>query len=150
MAATVAIADAPGLSAADRLSAALRHSGFRRALTAGCRRARVPAAGLRILIKPDLTGFSASSPAATDPRLVELLIDYLHDAGYRQVAVAGTADSSSVWAENRGVLALADLTGYRFTTDAGRAYDVIDLSEDLRPADFPAGALLAGSSLAAP
>jgi uncharacterized protein (DUF362 family) len=79
-----------------------------------------------------------------------LLVDYLHDAGYRQVAVAASADSSSVWAENRGVLALADLSGYRFTTDSGRAYDVIDLSDDLRSAEFPPGALLAGSQLAAP
>src|SRR6185295_16711809 len=122
--ATVAIIDAPGLPAARRLAQALRYSGLRRALGSACRRARVPAAGLRILIKPELTGFAPESPAATDPRLVELLIDYLHDAGYPQVAVCSAGDSSAVWAENRGVLALADLSGYRFVTPQGRDYDV--------------------------
>ena len=147
--ATVAIIDAPGLPAARRLALALQYSGLRRALSSACRRARVPTAGLRILIKPELTGFAPESPAATDPRLVELLIDYLHDAGYPQVAVCSAGDSSAVWAENRGVLALADLSGYRFVTPRGRGYDVLDLSEDLRPVDFPPGALLAGSQLAA-
>ena len=125
----------------------MKSAGLFRALGATRRRAAVTSADLRIVIKPDLTAFAADSAAATDPRLVELLIDLLHDAGYTRVAVVSSADSSAVWAENRGVLALADLSGYRFITARERPYDVLDLSEDLEGANFPAGALLASSQL---
>lgn len=78
---------------------------------------------------------------------MEALIDALHEHGYACVDVCATADSSSFWAENRDVSALADLLGYRFVTSAGHAYDVLDLSEDLVPAPFAKGGILEQSQL---
>ena len=74
-----------------------------------------------------MAGFAAGSPTATDPSLVEALIDLLHDRGFDNVAVVSAADSSALWAANRDVYALSDLLGYRFVTPNGRSYDIIDL-----------------------
>ena len=88
-----------------RLAAALERAGFWELLGN---------TDARIVIAPELAGFAAGSPTATDPALVETLIELLHDRGYVNVAVAGSADSSSLWAANRDVYALTDLLGYRF------------------------------------
>ena len=64
------------------------------------------------------------------------------------MAVAAAADSSTSWAENREVLALADLLGYRYVTDSGRPYEVIDLGEGLVDGGFAEGTLLHGSQIA--
>jgi uncharacterized protein (DUF362 family) len=107
-----------------------------------------PAHALRIVIKPELAGYTAASPLATDPSLVEALIDLLHDRGFADVAVAGAADSSALWAENRDVYALSDLLGYRFVTARGRTYDIIDLADAPDHTVFPLGSALHGASIA--
>src|SRR5712671_5956999 len=66
-------------------------------------------ASLRIVVRPELGAFALGSPAATDPALVELLIDFLHDAGFTNVTIVAARGSSALWAENRDVLVLADL-----------------------------------------
>jgi uncharacterized protein (DUF362 family) len=111
---------------------------------------RAHAAGrpLRVVIVPDLGGFERGGPLATDPALVEALIDQLHDAGHPDVVVGRALDGSDRWLANRDPLALADLLGYRFVTAAGRPYDVVDLSADLAPAGFPPESALHGSKLA--
>ena len=101
----------------------------------------------RLVIKPELSGFSAASPLVTAPFLVEELIDLLHDRGYSNAAVVGAADSSALWAENRDLYALSDLLGYRFVTPKGRAYDIIDLADEPDESVFPAGSALHGSGL---
>ena len=83
----------------------------------------------RILIKPEMAGFAAGSPTATDPALVEALIDLLHDRGFEKVAIATATDTSALWAADRDVYALSDLLGYRFVTAHGRSYDIIDLAD---------------------
>jgi uncharacterized protein (DUF362 family) len=141
----VAIVDDSSLSATDKLAAALD----RAALWTVLRRSladREPA-GLRIVIKPELAGFTTGSPTATDPRLVEDLVDMLHDKGFSDAAVVGTCDSSAVWAENRDLHSLADLLGYRYETPKGRTYDILDLAEDLAYDAFPLGCVLHGCAI---
>jgi uncharacterized protein (DUF362 family) len=141
------IADDEGASPVDLLARTLDRAGFWTLLTSRCRDTDRSPATLRIVIKPDLTAFAAGSPTATDPALVEALIDLLHSHGYRDVAVVASADSSSLWAENRDVLATAELLGYRFATHDSHPYDVVDLAEDLVPIGWPPGALLDGTSI---
>jgi len=102
---------------------------------------------LRLVIKPELSGFSATSSTFTTPFLVEELIDLLHDRGYNDAAVVGAADSSALWAENRDLYALSDLLGYRFVTPKGRAYDIVDLADEPDGSAFPAASALRGSGL---
>ncbi len=104
----------------------------------------------RVVIKPELSGFAVGSPAITDPALVEALIDLLHDHGLTDVAVVGSADSSTLWAANRDLYALSDLLGYRFTTPKGRAYDIVDLAENLDITAFPVDGVLYGTGISRP
>ena len=122
---------------AERLAAALDRAGFWDIVTG------TP----RIVIKPEMAGFAAGSPGATDPALVETLIDLLHDRGFENVAIATAADTSSLWAANRDVYALSDLLGYRFVTPNGRSYDIIDLGDAPDDSVFPIGSALCGTGL---
>jgi len=144
----VAVVQDPAAGRRELLARALDESGFWRRLRGLRRTAQREAAALRILIKPDLAVFGRESPAGTDPRLVEHLIDLLHDHGYTAVAVADAPGRADLWAENREVPVLADLAGYRYVTDAGRAYDVLDLSEDLVDLPSRPGGVLGGSPIA--
>jgi uncharacterized protein (DUF362 family) len=92
-------------------------------------------------------GFAAGSPTATDPSLVEALIDLLHDRGFTNIAVVSAADSSALWAANRDVYALSDLLGYRFVTPKGRNYDIIDLGDTPDHDIFPTTSALHGCGL---
>ncbi len=145
----VVVVDQPGLDPAERVDRAVRQVGIVEALAARALQADVAVGAVPVVIVPEVEGFELGSPAATDPRLVEALVDTLHDIGCGDVVCGFSADTTSRWAGNRDVHALADLLGYRFTTTAGRDYDIVDLGTDLVPADFPEGGVLAGSSLAA-
>ncbi|MFT3976301.1 MAG: DUF362 domain-containing protein [Sphingomonas bacterium] len=105
--------------------------------------------GFTAIIVPALDAFAAGSPAATDPRLVEHLIDILFDRGAGRVDIGSTRDSSALWLENRDPFMIAELLGYRYETPKGRAYDVLDLSGDAIDGGFPATGPLAGSTLSA-
>jgi uncharacterized protein (DUF362 family) len=143
----VTIADDPEASSTELLARVLDTSGFWDVLAARCAETGCNPASLAIVIKPDLSAFSAGAPTATDPRVVETLIDILHEQGYRTVNLVASCDSSAIWAENRGVLALGELLGYHFATPRGRAYDIQDLADDLTPVELPPGTLLRGTSL---
>ncbi|HEX9371559.1 MAG TPA: DUF362 domain-containing protein, partial [Roseiflexaceae bacterium] len=130
------------------LETALAQSNFWSHIDGARRRAEVEPGDVRIVVKPDLTLFDQGAPSGTDPALVEHLIDLLHERGYSQVSVGASRDSFDLWLENRDVVILADLVGYRFITEQGHAYDVLDLGEDLVDAPFPAGGVLHGSGLA--
>ena len=145
--AAAVVVDDPGLDPGERLAVALRSSGAWEALEKIRRVTALEPGEVPILIIPDLGGFETGSPAATDPALVEILIDQLHDAGYSNVVVGASADTSSLWAANRDVFALADLLGYRFATPGERAYDIVDLSDDLGEAGFRPGDVLFESQL---
>ncbi|HME28162.1 MAG TPA: DUF362 domain-containing protein [Acetobacteraceae bacterium] len=142
----VAIVDDSALSANDKLAAALNRADFWDIL----RRAQAgrPPDQVRIVVKPELAGFAVGSPTVTDPRLVERLIDLLHDRGFSNVAVVGTADSSALWAENRDLYALSDLLGYRYVTPKGRGYEIVDLAGTQDEAAFPVDCALRGSGIA--
>jgi uncharacterized protein (DUF362 family) len=144
------ITDDADASPFELLARCLDRAGFWALLAARCQDLSEDPDSLRIVIKPDLQAFKPGSPVATDPALVEAFIETLHERGYTNVGLVASADSSSLWAENRDVLATADLLGYRFATPSGRAYDILDLRDDLIPVDLPAGALLHGSSISKP
>jgi uncharacterized protein (DUF362 family) len=141
----VAIVEDAALPASGKLAAALDRAGLwtvlRRAVAG-----RRPHA-LRIVIKPEIAGFAAGSPAATDPALVEDLMDLLHDRGFSDVAVVGTSDSSAVWADNRDLHAIADLLGYRYETRKRRSYDILELVDEQEQAAFPPGCALHGCAI---
>ena len=84
---------------------------------------------------------------ATDPSLVELLIDRLHDRGFTDVAVVGGTDTSRLWAENRDLYAMSDLLGYRFVTASGRTYDIAELGDAPDESAFPNGSVLHGTGI---
>ena len=100
-----------------------------------------------VVIVPALDAFAAGSPAATDPRLVEHVIDSLYDLGATRIVVGSTPDAASTWLENRDVFVVADFLGYRFKTEKGRPYDVVDLSDDLVDGPFSDASPLAGAAL---
>jgi len=129
------------------LAGALAQAGLWTALESRVSELGVDRAQLRIVIKPDMTIFDVPSPAGTDPELVEELIDELHDHGYTSVVAGSTRDTFDLLLENRGVLALADLSGYRFRTRRERDYDIVDLAEDTVPGAFAEGAALFGSEV---
>jgi uncharacterized protein (DUF362 family) len=141
----VAIVNDVDLSPVGKIAAALEIAGFWEIL----RRTQLgrPADALRLVIKPEFSGYTADSPLATDPSLVEGLIDLLHDRGFAGLTVVGTTDSSGLWAENRDIYALSDLLGYSFVTPKGRAYDIVDLGDGSDEAAFPLGSALHGTGL---
>jgi uncharacterized protein (DUF362 family) len=141
----VAIVDDNTLSTFGKLAAALDRAGLWSVL-ARARKGR-PAPQLRIVIKPELAGFTIASPAVTDPALVEELVDLLHNHGFTSVAVVGTTDGSAQWAENRDLYALSDLLGYRYTTPKGRAYDIVDLADSPDDCAFPVDSALQGCGI---
>ena len=104
---------------------------------------------LKTLLLVDFGGFSAGDPTRLDAQAVETFIDLLLANGADTVSIGATTDSSSLWAGNRDVYALAELAGYRYETDAGHPYAIVDLAEDTREDVFPAGSALAGTPASA-
>ena len=141
----VAIVDDSSLSATGKLAAALERADLWNTL----RRAQAGRSPdqIRIVIKPEFAGFAVGSPTVTDPALVEHLIDQLHDRGFTNAVVVGTADSSALWAENRDLYALSDLLGYRYLTPMGRSYDIVDLNNTLDETAFPTESVLHGCAI---
>ena len=137
----VAIARETGADPVALLERALRELGLSERVAA-----TLPE-GFTGVIAPAIEAFAAGSPAATDPRLVEHLIDRLFDLGADRVDVGATRDSSALWLENRDPFMVAELLGYRYATPKGRFYDVLDLAEDAVDAGFAAAGPLAGSAL---
>ncbi|MGF1643725.1 MAG: DUF362 domain-containing protein [Thiotrichales bacterium] len=142
------IIEDPTLSGDALLDRALDLSEFWGVLETERARSGLAAGQFPIIIKPDLEAFAKGSPTATDPRLVEHLIDRLHERGFVTVNIGASADSAYFWAENRDIAVLADLLGYQYMTPSGNGYDVLDLGQDLVTADFDAGSVLHGSELA--
>lgn len=131
------------------LAETLESAGFHEQLESQRLRSKVEPDAFKILIKPDMELYEHRASTGTDPSLVEDLIDLLYDLGYTKITVADAANASGLWLENRGVLELADLSGYHFVTPDGHTYDFIDLSENPVDAGFPEGSILRGTSLSA-
>jgi len=129
------------------LDEALTKSGFWFVMEEALFRSAVDKEHFSIVIKPDFQAFELTGSTATDPQLVEYLIDQLHERGYTQIVIAESRNSFDLWLENRDVQILADLLGYHYVTPGGRPYDIIDLAEDLVPGPFTPGSLLQGTHL---
>jgi len=125
----------------------LQQSGFWFALQEKLYRTGLDKDSFKILIKPDFNACELLGSTATDPELVEYLIDLLHDRGFSQVLVGESRNSYDMWLENRDVQILADVLGYQYVTPSGRSYDVIDLSEDTVQGPFAEGSILYNSHL---
>jgi uncharacterized protein (DUF362 family) len=143
----VAIAQDPGAEGAVLLERAIALSGFRETAAARIAVALGATGACSAIVVPALDAYAQDSPAATDPRLVEQLLDVLFDLGVSAAAVGSTRGTAALWLENRDVFIAADLLGYRYETPAGRPYDVIDLAEDVQPAVFAEAGPLAGVGL---
>ncbi len=129
------------------LEQCLEHAAFWDCLESTRRSATKSRKTFSIVIKPDLEHFSVDSSCGTSPRLVEHLIALLHRRDYTAVAVADGPGLACAWLDNRGVAVLADLAGYRYATDDGGAYEVLDLSENCIDAGFDEGKALRGTTL---
>ncbi len=110
------------------LDRALRDSGFWGLLTRATERSKKIKSAFSILIKPDVDFLASDRPSCTDPRLVEYLIDLLHEQGWSRLAVGVMPDPIFRLVQNRDPLTLADLAGYRFATEGGHGYLVDDLA----------------------
>ncbi len=143
---SVVISDTPGTKSAI-LESALEQSNFWEYLEQACQESRSSKKDFRILLKPDMEFFDVGAPTGTDPQLIEHLIDLLFSRGYESVVIADGLSSSDLWLENRSVMILAELAGYRYVTDQGHKYEIVNLSEDAVALDFPPGTVLQGSTL---
>ena len=103
---------------------------------------------MRVFVLPDLNVFEPDGPTGTQPVLVEHLVDLLADHGFTSVTVGSGPDGAAHILDNRDVLVIADLVGYRFVTERDNPYDVVDLSEDQVEAPFPPSSALQGTTLA--
>ncbi|WGM40653.1 hypothetical protein AMEJIAPC_03600 [Caulobacter sp. NIBR1757] len=137
----------PRASGAELLDRAIALSGFRTTAAALIAHALEATGDCAAIVVPALDAYAAGSPAATDPALVEHLLDLLFDLGATSADVGSTRGTAAVWLENRDVFVAADLLGYRYETPRGRPYDVIDLAEDAEPGAFPLTSPLAGAGL---
>lgn len=101
-----------------------------------------------ILVLVDLASSDPDDPRGR--RTVESLIDAVLDrVPAARVRVAASGDSSGLVAGNRDVYALADILGYRYVTDAGHEYDIVDLGEEEQEGCFPLGSALHGTPASA-
>jgi uncharacterized protein (DUF362 family) len=132
------------------LESALNEAGLWQSLEAARQNASLAQDDFRILIKPDLALFDQGGTTGTDPELVEHLIDLLHERGYSEVTVGEGQNSFDLWLENRDVLVLADMVGYKFVTERGHSYDIVDLGNDIIEVPYPKGSTLYGTGLARP
>lgn len=143
----VAIVRAAGAEPTELLERAIARTRFRGRIGTQIGKAISEKGAFSAIIVPALDVFAAGSPAGTDPRLVEHLLDILFDLGTTRAGVGSTRDSSALWLENRDPFMVADLLGYRYETPKGRRYDVIDLAEDVVEGVFPDANPLAGTAL---
>ena len=111
MSAVVAIVHDPEADGERLLDRALALAEFR--ARAGARIAEAVAArgACRAVVVPAMDAFSAPSPAATDPALVERLLDVLFDLGVTEASVGSTRGTAALWREYRDVFVAADLLG---------------------------------------
>jgi uncharacterized protein (DUF362 family) len=77
------------------------------------------------------TAFVVDSAVLPDRCLVESVIDRLSAIGWEQIAIGSSAGTSSLWAENRDFVVLADLFGYSYVTSKGTSYEIVNLAENL-------------------
>src|SRR5262245_8919490 len=84
---TVGIVHQPGIDATALFEQILEKACFWQHIEEARSRLRTRRDRFRIIIKPDLDFFTPGSPEGTDPRLVEHLIDLLHDRGFTSVAI---------------------------------------------------------------
>ena len=125
---TVAIASATDDDGPSLLPRVLGESDFWTTLARSNQLSGKDRSDYRILIMPDVDCLGRDISSHTDPRLVEHLVDLLHEGGWPLVAVGVASDAIFRPFRNRDAFALADAAGYQFVTDRGSTYDVEDLA----------------------
>lgn len=142
-----AIVQGPDRSGPDLLREALGMIGFADRVRDRVRTADETRGRCAAIVVTSMDAYRRGSPAATDPALVESLIDMLANLGVTETLVGQSRATDSLWLENREVFLAADLLGYRYETSAGQAYDIVDLAEDIDPDVFDPSGPLAGVGL---
>ncbi|MBP9549187.1 MAG: DUF362 domain-containing protein [Chitinophagales bacterium] len=127
----------------------LNTSGFWKNIEAKRKKLKKTKQHFRILIKPDIDFFVLNSSTCIQPALVEYLIDTLVEKGFVNCVIAGSDNSTDFYLENRDVNILADLVGYKYITPGNHPYDIINLSENLSPANFDSNCVLKNEMLSA-
>ncbi|WP_316529291.1 DUF362 domain-containing protein [Kitasatospora brasiliensis] len=131
-------------SAADLLAEAVARAGLWERLA---ERAHGDPGAVAVLLTPGASAYGDPATAVS-AALVEHLIDQLHDRGYHDVTVGAARCGPDTWLAGPGLLDTCRRLGYRERTPHGNAYRLVDLSEDVQPAEFPESAVLHGSGLA--
>ncbi|MGI8581487.1 MAG: DUF362 domain-containing protein [Chitinophagaceae bacterium] len=139
---TDAVADANSL-----LEQTLQQSRLWKTLEEKRKKANLSKENFSILVKPDIEFYELNATTGTSPQLVEHLISLLAKKGYTKVIVADGEQGSGVWLENRDLLVLADLAGYKYQTPDGIPYNIESLSESLEDANFNDTSVLKGEQL---
>ncbi|MEU7182668.1 MULTISPECIES: DUF362 domain-containing protein [Streptomyces] len=103
--------------------------------------------GLAVLLTPGTSAYGDPTTAVGAP-LVEHLIDLLYERGYRNITVGAARCGPDVWLAGPGLREACRRLGYGGHTPQRHAYRVVDLSEDVEPAGFPASSVLHGSGMA--
>ncbi|MFF5716787.1 DUF362 domain-containing protein [Streptomyces buecherae] len=101
---------------------------------------------LPVLLTPGASSYGDESTAVS-VKVVEQLVDLLHERGYRNIAVGGTRYGPDVWLEEPGPVDACRRLGYHGRTQRGADYRLVDLSEDTAPVAFPASSVLHGSDM---
>ncbi|GGU65837.1 hypothetical protein GCM10010211_33840 [Streptomyces albospinus] len=103
--------------------------------------------GLAVMLTPGASAYGDPTTAVSAV-FVEQLIDLLCDRGYRNITVGASRCGPDVWLEGPGLLQTCRRLGYGGRTQRGNTYRIVDLSEDIEPAGFPASSVLHGSGMA--
>jgi uncharacterized protein (DUF362 family) len=115
------------------LEKALDDSGFLKNLNAKLAASGKSKTKFSIVIKPNLMMFThREDPVATytDPELVEHLVNYIRDQGYKNLKIVESQNCFGNWYLHREVLHVAQVAGFK-PKDHG--YKFIDLTEDSVP-----------------
>jgi uncharacterized protein (DUF362 family) len=134
----VVIESGKGQSKFDLLDAALEEVEFPDLIEEMLHVTGKPKDKFLVLVKPNLGMFFGDVLTITDPRLVEYLVDKLHDLGYRNVVLGEAQNAFCKWLKNREIPEIAKAAGYDFQTPKGRKYDFVDLAEGEMGGHFPA------------
>ncbi|MGW7585154.1 DUF362 domain-containing protein [Kitasatospora sp. NPDC054768] len=132
------------LTAAELLAEAVARAGLWELLA---ERAHGDPEAVPVLLTPGTSAYGDPATAVS-AALVEHLIDLLHDRGYREVTVGAARCGPDTWLAGPGLLQACRRLGYGGRTPQGNAYRVVDLSEEVGPAEFPDFAVLHGSGMA--
>ncbi|MGA3115695.1 MAG: DUF362 domain-containing protein [Syntrophobacteraceae bacterium] len=118
------------------LDEVLNKTGFMDVVEKRRQETRKPKDQFSIVIKPNfMFAYNVCDHTTyTDPKLVEHLVYVLRQAGYEDITVVEAQSTYGQYFDKRRVLEVAEYLG--FTTDGGKGYKMIDLTEDQNHSEY--------------